>query len=460
MRILFIYPNINGYHVDAYSFGLASIVAIAKSKGHVVKVVILKSKEEYDGIMRTIEVFNPNVVGFSSVSSQFSFVEELAIKIKEKYPSIITVCGGIHVTIYPGSILKRKALDAIFLGESEYSFVDFLDRVEKGKSYKDVDNIGYIDQGAIKVNKLKPLITNLNDLPYPDKESCFFKENIRITGYASFLFSRGCPYLCTYCSNHAIAKLYNMPVNTPRYRSPESSIREIEEAKSKFLIKKILIVDDIFGLDKKWRDEFCEKYKKCVKIKFQCLLRANLIDEEFIRLLKSAGCCKISIGVESGSEYIRNKVMNRNMSNKQISKAFELTRKYGLQTNAINIIGIPGETEEMIQETISLNRKIKPTTSGINIFYPYKGTKLGDYCFNAGLVDEQAYYNFSNERRATILKYPDEYKKKLTYYRENWDNLIYPFDIRRRFRKAIIDTPIINNLRRFKRYLKHRLTHD
>ena len=130
--------------------------------------------------------------------------------------------------------------------------------------------------------------------------------------------------------------------------------------------------------------------------------------------------------------------MNRKMSNKQIVKAFNIVRKYGIRTNAINIIGVPGETEEMIWDTIKLNRRIKPSSSGVNIFYPYKGTKLGDACFEKGLVDEELYYSFSKERRETVLNYPEEFKERLVYYHQNWHKLVYPFDMKYRLKRLLI----------------------
>jgi radical SAM superfamily enzyme YgiQ (UPF0313 family) len=453
VNILFVYTNINGFHEDTYSIGLASIVSVTKVSGHNPKVIIVKSRNEYLNVFKEIEDFKPRVVGFSSVSSQFNFVKELATEIKRKSPNIITVCGGVHPTINPRCVLEGRCLDLIFVGESENSFTEFLEKLDCNKPYKDVDNIAYQQKGKLVINKLKPFITNLDSLPYPNREIYPFEEILKAVGFAPFLFSRGCPFLCSYCSNHAIAKAYNLPRNSPRYRSAESSISEIEEAIGKFFIRKIMIHDEIFGIDKKWRQEFCEKYKKRVKIKFQCLLRANLIDEELIRLLKDAGCYRISIGVESGNEYIRNKIMNRGMSNKQIENAFDIIRKYGLETNALNIIGVPGETEEMIWDTIKLNRRIKPTDSGLNIFYPYKGTKLGDYCFEKGLVDEDLYHSFSNERRQTVLQYPEQYKMKISYFRQNWEDLVYRFDYKRRLMIFIRKTFVWKCLRFLKRFI-------
>lgn len=457
MNVLFIYPNINGDHEDTYAFGLASIVSITKSSGHDAKVIIVKMEQDYSKVIECISAYKPHVIGFTSVSSQFNFVKEMAAQIKEESPDTIVVCGGVHPTINPECVLESEFLDGVFVGESDNSFIEFLENIENNGFYKNTDNLAYVKNGNLVINKLKPLVGDLDSLPYPDRETYPFEDTLNAVGYAPFLFSRGCPYLCSYCSNHAIAKTYNLHRNTPRYRSAESSIREIEMVLSKFNLKVVMIQDDIFGLDKKWRIEFLKKYQERIGIKFQCLLRVNFIDEEFIRQLKDAGCYRISIGVESGNEYVRSEIMNRQMSNEEIINAFDLVHKYGLQTNAINIIGVPGESEEMLWDTIKLNRKLKPTDSGVNIFYPYKGTKLGDYCFEKGLVDEASYYSFSHERRKTILNYPEDYRKRLSYYRDNWELLVYPFNIKRRLIFWAKKSFVWNQLSKLKRHIFGRL---
>lgn len=460
MNVLLIYTNINGFHIDTYSVGLASIVSITKKAGHNAKVLIIKDKTDYPKILETVSSFNPGVVGFTSVSSQFGFVKEISTSIKNKYPNIITVCGGVHPTINSDCLKECESLDGLFIGEADMSFVEFLEKIEHRESYRDTDNFAYMEEGRFISNRLKPLISDLDKLPFPDREIYPFVENLKLVGYSHFFFSRGCPYLCSYCSNHAIARNYNLVRNYTRYRSVESSIREIEETMRKFPIKKVLIGDDIFGINKEWREEFCKEYRKRIKIKFLCLLRANIIDETFIKLLKEAGCYRIQIGIESGNEWVRNTIMNRGMSDHQIIDAFDIAHKYGLQTNAINIIGVPGETEEMIWDTIRLNRRCKPNSSGVNIFYPYKGTVLGDYCFKNSLVDETSYRTFSNERRESVLNYPEWHKKKLIYYAQNWGILVAPLNLKlyliKFFQEYIQKTFIYRWLRAFKHFIQQR----
>ncbi|MEI6611195.1 MAG: hypothetical protein WCO53_15870 [Deltaproteobacteria bacterium] len=115
---------------------------------------------------------------------------------------------------------------------------------------------------------------------------------------------------------------------------------------------------------------------------------------------------------------------------------------------------MPGETEEMIWDTIKLNKKIHPTTSGVNIFYPYKGTKLGDECFKKGLVNEELYRKFSKERRESVLNYPEEYKKKLSNIYKDWPVLVYPYDMKIRAKWILMKSPFLwESLRSMKRSL-------
>ncbi|MBT6051117.1 MAG: hypothetical protein HOG49_30325, partial [Candidatus Scalindua sp.] len=140
LNVLFVFPNINGTYEESYSFGLAAIVSITKERGYNPKVVYVNSRSGYQDVLREIAEFKPQVVGFSSVSSQFCFVNEIASIIKENDPRIITVCGGVHSTINPACILESKDLDGVFVGEADHAFIEFLEKVENKCDYKDTDN--------------------------------------------------------------------------------------------------------------------------------------------------------------------------------------------------------------------------------------------------------------------------------------------------------------------------------
>jgi anaerobic magnesium-protoporphyrin IX monomethyl ester cyclase len=433
MKFAAVYTNVNGFHYEAYHFGLASIVSMARQAGHDVTVSTIETAEEIPGVIDEIVAYAPKVIGFTTVSSQYHFVKEIAAELKKRLPDCIVVAGGVHPTISPNALLETDDIDVFFIGESEFSFVEFLEKVEAGEDYRGVENLAYKLDGKVHKNPNKPLIDNLDVIPYPDREVYPYAETLKKVGYAPFFFSRGCPFLCTYCANHALAMVYGKKTNPVRDRSPESCIQEIEFVLDRYGIDAISIEDDVFGINKKWRREFLSLYKERIQprgVKFMCLLRVELAKEDFIAELKEAGCTQIFFGVESGDEEIRTVMMARRMSNQVIIDAFDLCRKYGIDTLAVNIIGMPGESKQQIKNTIKLNRRIKPTVSAVNIFYPYRGTILGDRCFNDGLVDMERFETFSKERRDSVLNFPASHRRMLQRYHRDWQLLVNPYDLK------------------------------
>ena len=437
MKILFVYTNIDGFHEDAYADGIAIMMAVTKKAGHDIRYLRIFEKSDYFLVNETVKEFMPDVVGFTSVSSQFSVVSDLADIVKKVSPKITNVCGGVHPTLYPQCVLENKSLDLVFVGDSEYAFLDFLEKLKNNQSWKDCDNVAYNDNGKLKKNKLRPLLNNeeLELLPHPDRSGSAYADTLQHTGLAQFHFTRGCPFTCTYCSNIGIAKVYGATRYNIRQASPEYAIQEMEETIKEHPtigpVYKVFITDDIFGLNKKWRREFLALYRERIKIPFSCLLRCDVVTEDTMQDLAKGYCNRIQFGVESGNDYIRNVVMDREMSRETIVRAFKLADKYGVKTSALNVIGVPGETKEMLMDTVKLNREINPTNCGVNIFYPYKGTPLGDKSFKEGLVNIEKYNDFTNERRESVMNYSEEWLETLKYYRANWENKVYPFTYRR-----------------------------
>jgi radical SAM superfamily enzyme YgiQ (UPF0313 family) len=438
MKVLFVYTNINGFYADGFPDGMTVIMAVTKKAGHDVRYLRIFEKSEYLILDKTVKEFKPDVVGFTSVSSQFNIVTDLTDIIKKISPKIINVCGGVHPTLYPQCILENKNLDLIFIGESEYPFLDFLEKLKNNQSWKNCDNIAYNDNGKMKRNKLRSLLSNeeLELLPHPDRTGYAYADTLQHTGTAHFHFTRGCPFTCTYCSNIGLAKVYGSTRYNIRQASPEYAVQEMEETIKAHptigSVYKVFIVDDIFGLNKKWRKEFLALYRERIKIPFCCMLRCDAVTEDTMQDLAKSYCSRIQFGVESGNDYIRNVVMDREMPRETIVRAFKLADKYGVETISLNVIGAPDETKEMLMDTVKLNREINPTaSSAANIFYPYKGTPLGDRSFKEGLVNIEKYNDFTNERRESVMNYPEKWLQTLKYYRANWENIVYPFTYKR-----------------------------
>ena len=219
-------------------------------------------------------------------------------------------------------------------------------------------------------------------------------------GVVTVISTRGCPFPCTYCINRKQQEIYKGSGKFVRYKSVDKLLQELKMLATNYRIKEILFNDDTFTLDTKRIDEFCEKYpSKVGKIPFTINGRINTITRDMLFKLAKAGCYRINMGVECGNDYIRNKILERNMTDKEIIDTFAWCKEAGIETYSFNIIGIPYETKENIQETIELNRKINPTFVGCSIFTALPGTPLYELCKKEGWLRDEygtSYFQDSN----------------------------------------------------------------
>lgn len=430
MKVLLLFVDVNSYHHNDYHFGLGYISSYIKTDGHDVQLMVIHSQSEYPDIIAKIKEFRPGAVGMAAVETQFHYVKEISALIKGSF-DLPVVCGGTYTTLYPEALRESPDLDGVFVGESEQAFLEFVNRVEKGEDLRDTPNFAWYDKQTDKVtvNDLLPLVKDLDELPFPDREVFDYQEIIDRMGYAYFLFNRGCPYQCAYCANHALAKTYGKVSNSLRFRSVENCIAEIREVLTKYNVpsKKVYIGDDIFTSNKKWLYSFLEAFKtEFSDYTFFCCTRSNLASDEMFARLKDAGCFRVMMSIESGNDFIRNEIMNRNLSREKIEESFQLAEKYGIETNGMSIIGLPFETREMVMDTIKLVGKCNVTAHGANVFYPYQGTKLRAICEENNMIPSDTNLTVA-ERKESLLVNNTISKEEITFFIDNWQKLVNQF---------------------------------
>ena len=422
--VLFVYTNINGCHLDTYNFGIGYLSSVLKEAGFKVRLEVVKSEEDYHRVIDAVLTYKPKIIGFSAVSSQFVFIRDLAKMIKKVFDCII-VCGGVHPTILPECLVSSPQFDGIFRGECESSFLEFVSAVSQNSNYRNVDNFCYIDNGKLVMNKLRQRLKSLEGLPFPDRDIYDYQAVIDGNeGVATIMTKRGCPFHCTYCSNHAIARVYGVESNNIRYNSVDRVMAEIEMLNSKYRFQRLWFIDDLFILDKKWLDEFCIKYKQRFSYSFMVQIRPNITTREILFKLKDAGCYKIFVAVESANDYIRKVVMKRDIEKEHLENTFKWAKEAGLETLSVNIIGVPGDTVETIMETINFNKRMQPTMAGTNVYSPYEGTELGDYCRKHGLISKRNARSFFDRRQSRLIL-PTISPAKLKKLYENFQYLVY-----------------------------------
>ncbi|MBA7634924.1 Anaerobic magnesium-protoporphyrin IX monomethyl ester cyclase [subsurface metagenome] len=280
-----------------------------------------------------------------------------------------------------------------------------------GDDISNIKNLWFKKGGVVLKNDLRPLLSTLDDLPYPDYDLFDCAQVLKDRkGDFAVIASRGCPFSCSNCCNHALREAYKGKGRYFRVPSVDNVLEQIELLTKKYPIRSVNFADDVFALSREWALEFCEKYPRRFDLKFKCNVRADMIDEELLENLKRANCTEISMGVETGNEWLRMEVLDRKMPNEQIINVFDAAHKLGIETLSYNMIGLPYETPEMVEETINLNKQIAPDHVAVFFFYPYPGTKLHEICSKEGFLTRSDSTSYISE---SILELPTITAKEL-----------------------------------------------
>ncbi len=421
MKILFIY-SVDGIETSAKSlnswskvqFGISYISSMLKAHGHATDLLVLGSDKNWTKklplISARMEMSGPQVVCFTSVFSQYSVIEKTARHIRKNWPGKFLVIGGVHATLNPEDVIKGP-FDALCIGEGEYPMLELCEQIAAADVPRGIANLLFKSKtGEISRNGTREFIRDLDRLPFPDRDMWkpWIKDNPN--DEITMLAGRGCPYDCTYCSNHAIRKVAGGKY--VRMRSPENIIAEIAFLYETYPQRRIFLEAESLTLDKKWAFDFCQKlssFNVSVNnaISYGCNFRVSTqsVDTELFAALEKANIRKINIGLESGSERVRREVLKRNYSNADFLNAVSMARRHGMAVNVYNLIGIPGETLSDHMETVRINHICQPDDLCTSIFFPYPGTELYRTCISKGLINESV-NKTTTERRRAVLDLP------------------------------------------------------
>ena len=368
--------------------GIAYLSAVLKEAGHETSLVHVVAPPTADELLERVEAHSPDLVGFSSTTHMFRHVRRWAGWLREE-TDIPTVCGGVHPTIAPGEVVKAAGIDMAMRGEAEESIVELADAMERGRDFSRIPGLWTARNGEPIRNECRPLVTDLDSLPFPDRtifDRSLFCDDQHPRG--TLMASRGCPFNCTYCSNHAQRSVYPNPEDYVRFRSAEHVVAEIERMLDEDpAIEYIRFDDDILTCDREWLGHLAALYRRKVGMPFICNSRVNFMNEEVALELQNMGCVVVCMGIESGNARLRSEVLNRQMSNKQVEEAFAACRDAGMKTVSTNMIGLPLEDTSMVLDSIRLNGRCRPDTIQLSTFIPYPGTELARLCEEKGLLE-------------------------------------------------------------------------
>jgi anaerobic magnesium-protoporphyrin IX monomethyl ester cyclase len=378
MKILFIEKQI-----DYEPLGLLYLSSVLRQAGHEVRLAIASDEDP----VAVAGTWRPGVVGYSVYTGSQAYYRDLNLRVKEAVPGLVSVFGGPHPTYFP-EFIGEPGVDAVCIGEGEGAMLDLAAAVAAGRPLSGIANWWFKSDGSIERNPVRPAEDDLDRLPLPDRDLLYTRDAFtRQSGIKHFITSRGCPYDCTYCFNHALAEIYRGKGRRLRQMSVDRVIEEVKGVQARYPLQFAVFVDDLFIVHVGWLQELAERFPGEVGLPFFCNVRANLITPEKVDLLKRAGCASVGMGLETGNPRLRNEILKRNLSDDQIVEASRLIREAGIQLLTTNMLGLPGGTLALDFETLALNHACAPAYANAFLYQPYPRTELGDYAREHGYIE-------------------------------------------------------------------------
>jgi anaerobic magnesium-protoporphyrin IX monomethyl ester cyclase len=391
MRILLVNPK-SKLPIDTRispSLGLAYLATVAQQRGDRVRIYdgdVEEKSQDVTALTAVVRDFAPEVVGITANTTQITAAWRDAELVKSLSGALV-ILGGPHPTSLPEESAAKPFVDVVVRGEGEATWLELLSVFEAGDwnvdSLSPVTGITYqAEVGEVISTPDRPSIPveELNEMPMPawhlfrlDRYTNLQPTVDQVDGPSlPILTSRGCPYRCTYCSQIGPRRW--------RARSVESVVTEWRWLVRDLGAAEIGVLDDSFNIDRQRVLEICQRLvdEGLNQVPWIMIngIRANLADEEVLGAMKRAGCIRAAFGVESGNQQILDSVVDKHLTLDQVRSAFKAARAVGMETIGFFIVGLPGETEETMDDTIRFACELDPVVANFSIATPFPGTQM------------------------------------------------------------------------------------
>lgn len=377
----------NGFHVVLLSLlnqfaplGINSLHVVLKKAGFKCSLVLFKELEnpyspddvlvsegELAALMEKLERLDPDLVGISLCSSFLKTSERITKRIQNDLKCPV-IWGGIHPTLEPENCIR--VADMVCRGEGEETLLELTRKMSSGQDFSSIKGLWVREKDRITRNGLRPLIQNLDIIPYPDfdlNDRHYLMgrndDNPLYQPYYIIMSSRGCPFACTYCCNSAMKNIFAGSGAYVRRRTVDNVIGEIKIVKQQYNVNFIYFFDDVFAMDLEWVESFCRIYKREIGIPFMCYLHFYLITQELVDVLTDSGMSQAVLGIQSGSERVRTNYFARNTPDLSIVEAskFFLNRQKSRTSVCYHlIVDNPFENEKDKDDCLNLLSKLSP----------------------------------------------------------------------------------------------------
>ncbi len=372
--------------------GTLSVAAVLQKAGHDVRF-INGAFLTHGQILAEIRHFKPQFIGLYSTTFGWNKAKKTASDLRKLFSNDCFICAGGP---YPIAVRERcledaeTDIDAVVTGEGEFTVLEIVERLQSGKSLDGVLGVVYREGRTIAANPPRPLITDLDSLPFPAREllgdagryipppGTYRKKPVAV-----MITSRGCNRHCIYCF-----QLDKERKSGIRYRSVDNVMREIE-----------LLIRQGYKEIKFLDDTFAANYDRAMKIAGEIRNRrlsiawfasacVNQVDKPLLRAFRDAGCWAVLFGAESGVQKNLNTI-RKGTTLEQIKAAVRAAQDVGLQVSTPFMFGIPGETFEEGLETIDFAVKLNPDIANFHAITPFPGSYLYDNLDRFGTISDE-----------------------------------------------------------------------
>lgn len=368
--------------------GLAYCASVMESIGIVVEIldaVALRWKPER--VMHHIREKTYGLIAVNTATPSITDDLKMASFIKESIPEAYVVLLGPHVSLFSEEALAECKADAVVRGEPEYTLAELAGTLAQGRAVENILGLSIGADSNVTHFDDRPFTKDLDSMPFPARHLLpMEKYRSAVWGkkpFTTMLTSRGCFYGCIYCP-------YRIGHGTKwRARSPGKVVDEIEDCVKRFGVREILFRDPLFTADQKRAVEISELIvERGITVDWRCETRADLMGEETVESFSRAGCKGINFGIESGNSEILENVRRLPISAGHIRSLFHKCRQVGIETMAFFIIGLPGETEKTVAQTVQFAVEVNPDIVQFTAATPYPNTPYYDQLKQEGLLTD------------------------------------------------------------------------
>lgn len=439
--------SLKGVAPSTPPLSLACIGGSLLEKNHNVEIFDFNIYNKAEPIfIKKITEFKPDFVGITFVTPLIREADRISKIVKKINKNIIIIGGGPHCSSFPESSLKETEIDIAIVGEGDFNIQEILG----GESLDHIKGIAYKKDNKIIINLKKEFIQDLDILPFPAHQ-LYNIHKYRVSSaiarknpVAWLETSRGCVYGCIYCNKSCFGRTF-------RVKSPERVVKEFMMIKE-MGFKEIHLTDDAFTTDMERAKKICELLtKNNVNIDWSTItgIRVDRVDFELLKKMKQAGCYRVYFGIESGNQTILNRI-KKGITLEQIRKAVAWAKEAKLEVAGYFMIGLPGETEETMQQTIDFAKSLNLDLAKVSITIPLPATEMFSELEKTNLIKTYDWEKFkfysipSTIYDHQTLSWPtiEKYYKK--FYRKIFLN---PKFIFKRIKNSIKNKTLIDDIK-------------